>query len=83
MVPRNDAYISQAWDTIFLYDVGYTIKDTALAAREIWYPSYYLQILLSKQYDGYQLKRLWVDGESYAIQMTKTNNPSAVEAKEA
>jgi hypothetical protein len=76
-VPPNStafkAYLDQGWDTIFLYDNWYTIKDPSRAVKEQWYPPYYLDILLQKRYQGYCVETLWVDGESYALRMVKAN----------
>jgi hypothetical protein len=79
-VPPNGtafkALLDKGWDTVFLYDDWYTIKDPALAVKNQWYPPYYLDILLQKRYQGYCVVTLWVDGESYALRMVKTNAQS-------
>jgi len=62
-------YLSRGWDTIFLYDDYFTIKIPWMAEA---YPPYYREILLSRTYQGYQIEMLWVDGESYAVRMTKS-----------
>jgi hypothetical protein len=76
-VPPNSTafkvYLDQGWDTVFLYDNWYTIKDPSRAVREQWYPPYYLDILLQKRYQGYCVETLWVDGESYALRMVKAS----------
>jgi 4-amino-4-deoxy-L-arabinose transferase-like glycosyltransferase len=76
-VPPNEiefkTLLDNGWDTVFLYDDWYTIKDPALAVKNQWYPPYYLDILLQKRYQGYCVETLWVDGESYALRMVKAN----------
>ena len=59
---------SRGWDTIFLYDDWLTIRVPSMLNA---YPPYYRQILLSQSYFGYIVEALWVDGESYALRMTK------------
>lgn len=60
--------LGQGWDAIFLYDDWVTIKIPSMIDA---YPPYYAEILRSKQYAGYSVEPLWVDGESYALRMTK------------
>jgi len=61
-------YLSRGWDKIFLYDDFFTINSPSMLNV---YPEYYRQILTSRNYPGYTVETLWVDGESYAIKMTK------------
>ena len=66
---------SGPWDAIFLYDDWVTI---AVPDMIVMYPAYYQEILKSRQYPGYMLETLWVDGESYAIKMIPTTAQSVV-----
>jgi len=66
---------SGPWDTIFLYDDWVTI---AVPSMIDMYPPYYGEILKSRQYPGYMLEMVWVDGESYAIKMIPTMAQSVV-----
>jgi len=66
---------SGPWDTIFLYDDWVTI---AVPSMIDMYPPYYGEILKSRQYPGYMLEMVWVDGESYAIKMIPTTAQSVV-----
>ena len=59
--------LGQDWDAIFLYDDWVTIKVPSMVDV---YPPYYAEILRSKQYAGYNIEPLWIDGESYALRMT-------------
>jgi hypothetical protein len=68
------ALLQQHWDSIYLYDDWVTIKIPS------WidvYPEFYSQILRSRQYPGYTIEAIWIDGESYALTMVKTSNVSA------
>ena len=60
--------LGQDWDAIFLYDDWVTMKIPSMIDA---YPPYYAEILRSKQYAGYNIETLWIDGESYALRMTK------------
>jgi hypothetical protein len=70
---KFQALLEQDWDSIYLYDDWVTIKIPSWIDA---YPEFYSQILRSKQYPGYTLEILWVDGESYALSMVKTSNVS-------
>jgi hypothetical protein len=59
------------WDAIFLYDDWYTIKIPGGADA---YPQFYSEILKSRQYPGYTVETLWIDGESYALQMIRVSD---------
>jgi hypothetical protein len=63
----------QGWDSIYLYDDWVTIKIPSWIDA---YPEFYSQILRSKQYPGYTVETLWVDGESYALRMVKSSDAS-------
>ena len=67
--------VSGPWDAIFLYDDWVTIAVPDMIGM---YPAYYQEILKSRQYPGYTLETLWVDGESYAIKMIPTTAQSVV-----
>ena len=67
--------LAQQWDAIFLYDDWVTI---AVPWMIDMYPAYYGEILKSRQYPGYMLDMVWVDGESYAIKMIPTTAQSVV-----
>jgi len=73
-VPKTQAefsaLVNREWQTIFLYDDWITIAKPSLANV---YPTYYREILLSRSFSGFVLDTLWVDGESYAIRMTRTS----------
>ena len=72
-VPSTEAefqkLIGKGWDTIFLYDDWLTIKVPSMLNV---YPAYYKQILISRSYPGYTVETIWIDGESYAIRMVKS-----------
>jgi hypothetical protein len=67
------ALLEQHWDSIYLYDDWVTIKIPSWIDA---YPEFYSQILRSKQYPGYTVQTLWIDGESYALAMVKSSNVS-------
>ena len=72
--------LSKGWDKIFLYDDWLTIKVPEMVNA---YPPYYREILLSRNYQGYEIETLWVDGESYALKMVAsipsgTQSPAAI-----
>ena len=71
-IPSNETgfhtLLNQSWNTIFLYDDWYTIKDPAT----LFYPAYYRNTVLTASYPGYTLTLLWADEESYAFMMMKT-----------
>jgi hypothetical protein len=77
-VPRTEndfeARLKLGWDFIFLYDDWYTMKDPSIVDS---YPGYYRGILLSRSYPGYVVTTLWVDGESYALEMVKVGTQTA------
>jgi hypothetical protein len=62
------ALLKQGWDSIYLYDDWVTIKIPSMIGM---YPSFYAEILTTRQYRGYIIETLWVDGESYALRMVK------------
>ncbi len=68
VVPNDESgfkeLLARGWESIILYDNWITLDDP--------YPAYYKQILLSRSYEGYLVKVLWIDGESYAFEMHKT-----------
>jgi len=70
--------LEKQWDTIFLYDDWYTIKDPTIAYA---YPLYYRNILLTRTYPGFNLEVLWIDGESYAMKMVKTNASASTDSE--
>ena len=72
---RFQALIEQDWDAIFLYDDWVTISVPSMI--EI-YPQYYSEILRSKQYPGYTIQTLWVDGESYALRMVRDSGAGSL-----
>jgi hypothetical protein len=65
------ALLEQRWDSIYLYDDWVTIKIPSWIDA---YPEFYAQILRSRQYPGYTVQTLWIDGESYALKMVKTSD---------
>jgi hypothetical protein len=67
------AWLKEGWDTILLYDDWFTIKVPSMIDD---YPEFYSQILRSRQYPGYVVETLWIDGESYALRMVKISNSS-------
>jgi hypothetical protein len=67
------ALLEQRWDSIYLYDDWVTIKIPSWIDA---YPEFYSQILRSRQYPGYTVETLWIDGESYALAMVKSSNVS-------
>jgi hypothetical protein len=67
------ALLEQHWDSIYLYDDWVTIKIPSFID---WYPEFYSQILRSRQYPGYTVETVWIDGESYALKMVKTSDVS-------
>jgi hypothetical protein len=67
------ALLEQHWDSIYLYDDWVTIKIPSFID---WYPEFYSQILRSRQYPGYTIETVWIDGESYALKMVKTSDVS-------
>jgi len=67
------AWLKGGWDTILLYDDWFTIKVPSMIDD---YPEFYSQILRSRQYPGYVVETLWIDGESYALRMVKMSNAS-------
>jgi hypothetical protein len=75
------ALLKQGWDSIYLYDDWFTLAIPSFANS---YPEFYTNILLSRQYPGYSVETLWVDGESYALKMTpatlSSNSTQAVQA---
>jgi hypothetical protein len=70
---RFQALLEQHWDSIYLYDDWVTIKIPSWIDA---YPEFYAQILRSRQYPGYTVETLWVDGESYALAMVKSSDVS-------
>jgi hypothetical protein len=76
--PKNESgfnsLLNQSWDTIFLYDDWYTIKDPSA----LFYPTYYRNMVLTGSYPGYALTLLWADQESYAFTMTKISSAPTV-----
>jgi hypothetical protein len=83
VAPRGDPWTSnatefqallrQSWDSIYLYDDWVTIKVPSMIDA---YPPFYSEILRSRQYPGYTVEALWIDGESYALKMVKTSDVS-------
>ncbi len=67
--------LARQWDAIFLYDDFVTITVPSMIEA---YPTYYGNILRSREYPGYAVQTLWVDGESYALKMTATTARSIV-----
>jgi hypothetical protein len=67
------ALLGRHWDSIYLYDDWVTIKIPSWIDA---YPEFYSQILRSRQYPGYTVEALWIDGESYALAMVKTSDVS-------
>jgi hypothetical protein len=67
------ALLGRHWDSIYLYDDWVTIKIPSWIDA---YPEFYAQILRSRQYPGYTVEALWIDGESYALAMVKTSDVS-------
>ena len=63
-----NSLLNHNWSAIFLYDDYYTIASPNLISA---YPAYYQQVVLSHSYGNYVIKQLWVDGESYALQLVK------------
>jgi hypothetical protein len=70
---KFQALLEQHWDSIYLYDDWVTIKIPSFID---WYPEFYSQILRSRQYPGYTVETVWIDGESYALKMVKTSDVS-------
>jgi hypothetical protein len=68
---KFQSLLEQGWDAIFLYDDWVTIAVPSMIDA---YPQFYSNILRSKQYPGYTIRTLWVDGESYALRMVKDSN---------
>jgi len=66
--------LEQNWDAIFLYDDWFTIE---IPGWVDVYPQFYSEILRSRQYPGYIVETLWIDGESYALQMIKVSDSIA------
>ena len=60
-------WLAIGWDAVFLYDDWVTIAVPEMIGA---YPSYYGEILKSREFGGHALETLWVDGESYALKMT-------------
>jgi hypothetical protein len=71
------ALLKQHWDSIYLYDDWVTIKIPSWIDA---YPEFYSQILRSRQYPGYIVQTLWIDGESYALEMVKSSNDNLIPA---
>jgi hypothetical protein len=69
------ALLEQHWDSIYLYDDWVTIKIPSFVD---WYPEFYSQILRSREYPGYTVQTLWIDGESYALAMVKSSSNNSV-----
>jgi len=67
------ALLERDWDSVFLYDDWYTIEIPSMINA---YPKFYAEILRSRQYPGYSVETLWIDGESYALRMIKNNASS-------
>jgi len=63
------AWIQQGWDAIFLYDDWMTIPRVLKA-----YPEFYSEILRSREYPGYRVEEVWIDGESYTLKMVKVSD---------
>jgi len=63
-----DSLLNQNWSAIYLYDDYITILSPSLISA---YPTYYQHIILSNSYDGFAVKPLWVDGESYALKLVR------------
>jgi hypothetical protein len=70
---KFQALLEEQWDSIYLYDDWVTIKMPGWIDA---YPEFYSQVLRSRQYPGYTVETLWIDGESYALSMIKTSNVS-------
>jgi hypothetical protein len=69
------ALLKQGWDSIYLYDDWVTIKIPSWIDA---YPQFYAGVLRSRQYPGYTVETLWIDGESYALKMVKTSDANSV-----
>jgi hypothetical protein len=67
------ALLQQHWDSIYLYDDWVTIKIPSWIDT---YPEFYSQILRFRQYPGYTVETVWIDGESYALKMVKISDVS-------
>lgn len=72
--PAFKAMLNQSWQAIYLYDDWVTVAVPEMIGA---YPAYYAQVLQSKSYMGYSIEKLWVDGESYALRLTRTTSPSS------
>jgi hypothetical protein len=76
--PMNEsqfqALLDQGWDSIFIYDDWVTIKVPSMIDA---YPPFYAEMLRSRQYPGYTIETLWVDGESYALKMIKNSDANS------
>ena len=68
------ALLNQTWNSIFLYDDWVTIAVPAMIGA---YPEFYANILRTRQYPGYSVETLWIDGESYALKMIPTTASTA------
>jgi len=69
------AWLEKDWDSIYLYDDWVTIQVPSMIDA---YPPFYSEILRSRQYPGYSVEMLWIDGESYALKMTRAQHGSGV-----
>lgn len=71
-IPRRESdfaeLISRDWDTILLYDNIITINNPDTLGI---YPEYYRRIVLSTNYGGFRIERLWVDSESYGLMLIR------------
>jgi hypothetical protein len=69
------ALLEEHWDSIYLYDDWVTIQIPSWINA---YPEFYSQILRSRQYPGYTVETVWIDGESYALAMIKSSSDVSV-----
>lgn len=65
------AWLERDWDTVLLYDDYWTIEMPSMLDA---YPQFYSEILRTRQYHGYAIETLWIDGESYALRMFKVSD---------
>jgi hypothetical protein len=67
-------WLEQDWNSIYLYDDWVTIEVPSMMSM---YPPFYAGILTTKQYPGYAIETLWIDGESYALRMVKDGSAAS------
>ena len=60
---------SRQWSHVYFYDDWVSIQNPAFIAQCQCYPTYYADIVLSHSNSTYSVTPVWVDGESYALEL--------------